>query len=519
MLLLISRSLGSAVLHISSPGLWRADSGQGFDAPSSNPFLASSMALMATLPETALEFSSESLPELLHVDSEILEQPWFLRPGAPCPAGAKGGSKNRITALGKSLCWRFFKESDRRTDRDLPLHHAYHPGQDTEVDAFIEWSGLDWDQLKQQSKNFLMQDRIAKPFDEVNTQELLTRMDLPSLVQAAHALFQSGFYCSTSKQGEIVFAFSPHFLAFSHSMQSSRHFNYEVNLYIGKLSVELMKHLAKKQKHVDELEAAFAGARRALKEEFHCLKIGSLRHMFDTDNRTSKLDRIVAGVDGSSILVDLTFKQKLAVTSIQNAFLSAFELCVYKLFIEKVYVLDRPVSSLAHATVDALMKGPKGKVLYYICGWIIRKMSQPKNLTTLINDYGPDPDGSIEEACVRWFESVSISSESVESAGVTDISSLVSEREVADGLVYCSLKFFVFMCKVEMFLGKRLNLDNLRFFGGQLLQNLEQQIFSSEEHLDAFQAILISSSAQVLTEVLLKPILHVSSPHSLQTSM
>ena len=126
---------------------------------------------------------------------------------------------------------------------------------------------------------------------------------------------------------------------------------------------------------------------------------------------------------------------------------------MYNLFTEKVFVLERPVSSLAHATVDALMKGPKGEVLYYIGGWIIRKMSQPQHLITLINNYGPDPDGSIEEACLRWFESVSISSESVVLEGVSVVSSLVKDREVADELVYCSLKFSFSCARSKCFWG------------------------------------------------------------------
>ncbi|KAJ1484125.1 hypothetical protein T484DRAFT_2537794 [Baffinella frigidus] len=386
---------------------------------------------MATEPEPALEFICENLPELFPVDGAIIQPPWFLRSGAPPPAGAQNAAGNRITSHGKSLCWRFFKESDRRADRDLPLHHSHTPGQDVELDAFLQWSGLEWDQLKLQSHNFHSCDRVAKEWNEVNTIDLLTRMKLPSLVQSAHESFQSGFYCTISKEGETVFAHAPHFLAFSKIMQSSRQFKYQVSLYIGKLGVELMKHLAKEQKHVDELEAAFASARRYLKAEFHSLKLGTLRHIFETDNRDnrlSSLDRIVAGA-GAPLNHVLTFKQRMSVQSIRDSFLAAFELCVYSIFTKTVFVLDRPVSSLAHATMNALLNGPKGKVLYYICGWIIRKMSQPTLMAALISKYGEDPDGSIEEACSQWLQSVSITREFAMSDSDADMAQISSHRK------------------------------------------------------------------------------------------
>ena len=63
-------------------------------------------------------------------------------------------------------------------------------------------------------------------------------------------------------------------------MEENRRFSIELNLFLGKLGVELMKYVAKKQADVNVLEERFSAAHMQLRVEFLDLSSGSLRHLF-----------------------------------------------------------------------------------------------------------------------------------------------------------------------------------------------------------------------------------------------
>ena len=470
---------------------------------------SSSMASQAdaSLPD----FSADNLTEL-RLDPSPPVGYWFLLGGEP-PPGIASDRSNRITGIGSSLCFKFFTDSNSYSDRVLPLSGAYTEFNDAEIDAFLKWSKLSWKQLVLQSQNFKLCHRVAKDFNQEKTRDLLTRMDLPSLVQKVHEHFQSSALCSNDTLPSMHA-----WMRFAKEIAGNRRFNIELNSYLGRLGVELMKFVAKKQKDVNLLEDKFAEARGALSEEFLLLSSssGRLRHLFESDGMNSLLDRAVSGRPRGQ--VSLTPTEIRCVKKIRISFLSNFELSVTKVFAERIYMLDRPVEHVIQ--IDQITRGPKSQVLYYVCGYLIQKLRAMVGL--IVRDL-LDPDGDKAKFCSDYFihnmlarnanGTVSID------ADLSSVSSLLRNRELGGGLIYVTRPFFNFICSVEIFLGQRLSIDNLYFYGGTLMKRLEHQLLSGDILDTVFEATFPGADDErpagaptELYQVLKTAIVHVCSP-------
>ena len=274
------------------------------------------------------DFNEDSLPELRREPNPPVPF-WFQQQLEP-PPGIMSDKHSRITYAGSSLCFKFFKDSHYYSRRILPLGGAYTKFADPEIDAFLDWTKLSWAQLVLQSKNFKLNDRVAKDFSVEKTRDLLLRMKLTELVQLSHAHFQSEPLCSNDDFPNMLC-----WKRFAKEMEENRRFNIELKFLLGKLGVELQKYVAKKQGDVNALEERFSAAHMQLRVEFLDLSSGSLRHLFESDGMNSLLDRAVTGRPRGQ--VPLTPMELNTVKKIKRGFLGSFEISVYKVFAERLY--------------------------------------------------------------------------------------------------------------------------------------------------------------------------------------
>ena len=328
---------------------------------------------------------------------------------------------------------------------------------------------------------------------------------MSELVQMAHDHFQSEPLCTNESLPNMLF-----WKRFSKAMEENRRFNIELNLLLGKLGVELMKCVAKRQADVNVLEERFSAARMQLRVEFLDLSPGSLRHLFESDGMNTLLDRAVTGRPRGQVL--LTSMELNTVKKIKRAFLSNFEVSVYKVFAERLYMLDRPVAHVI--SVDQIRTGPKSKVLYYVCGWLFQKLRA--QIHSMLKGMA-DGDGANAKFCAEYFlhNMLARSSDGSVSmdADLSSVSSLVIDRELGGGLIYVTKPFFDFICSVEIFLGQRLSMNNLHFYGAALMKRLEHQLLSGDILYRDFAATFPDGAhSSDLFKVLLTVIVHVSAP-------
>ena len=142
-------------------------------------------------------------------------------------------------------------------------------------------------------------------------------------------------------------------------------------------------------------------------------------------------------------------------------------------------MLDRPVSHVA--AVDQIRTGPKSKVLYYVCGWLIQKLRA--QIHSMLKGMA-DADGANAKFCAEYFLHNMLTRTSDGSVSMdpdlSSVSSLVIDRELYGGLIYVTKPFFDLICSVEIFLGQRLSMDNLHFFGPSLMKRLENQLLAGD---------------------------------------
>ena len=387
---------------------------------------------------------------------------WFHGESSPDGHPIKVPGPGIISGYGIEVCLKFFELSEA-TKHTLPLKGEYAFGKDTEVDAFLAWSKYEWSQLKRQSVKYYATARNRKDWDPEKTLTLQARIkgqaDLP-LLCLQH--FLSTNVCQDS------YRISVFWKCFALHVGGRKDFQLIVLDYFDKLCTVLMKNLAADGTKVKAMEAAFSERHMEARSRFIR---GALHYPLKNYFQEDKWLQIMK--DGGAPHVFSDSSVLYASETVPGCFLEKFERSIFKVFSERVFLLDRPTVNLA--TYWSISEGRHGNVLYYVSGWLLRAIQ--KRFSELLRSESQDEDTEgLSGALDAW--SLHCSFRTAPGSDFPCPVKLLEERNTGGGLLYVTEPFFALACEIELFLGRRLTFDNLRFFGGDLMVKLHRQLLS-----------------------------------------
>ena len=390
--------------------------------------------------------------------------------------GAGRASQRVINQVGKNDCRRFLDSFIPRHDQlKLPFTAKHTHGNNTELDSFLSWSGLSWDQLKHQSAQWKTFSRVLKPFDPKKYKHLLLRLHLETLVQGAW----DRMLVSVPAQQKIA---GPAVVASINWLRGRRQLNNILEKHLANLGECFMMCLTDDPKRVDDAELEYT--------ESHV----NYCNIFIRDPEV--LRYFSATFLGSFFPGD-----EWGLENVAGSLPGYLDDCIFKEFNERVFNLDRP--DILTELIQPVSMGRSGRVVAYVSGWLVHRAFKRFRLN--LAEQCADPDDALQSFS-SWHSLNKVDPVTCRDSCVPV--SLLRQR-CRGHSTFPSFLFFEFCCVVETYLVKRLSIENMRFLGGLLMVRMRKELGVCEEVRDAFKATLPSDAhSSDLMSILFPDLIH-----------
>lgn len=265
----------------------------------------------------------------------------------PWEDGAARASRKVINQVGKNDCRRFL-DSIFSLNQQLKLPftgRAITKGHNPELDAFLVWSGVSWDQLKYQSAQWKNFGRVLRPFDPKKFRNLLLRLDLETLVQAAWDRMLLSVPCKEEIGG-------PTHIAAVTWLRGRRTLNKLLEKHLARLGECFHMCLTDDPRKVDDAELQYAESHNNFCAEF--IRDPDVTKFF------------------SVIFLEHIYKDDEFGLEVARGSLPAYlDDCIFKEFNERVFNLDRP--DVLTDLIQPVSEGRSGRVVAYCAGWLLHR--------------------------------------------------------------------------------------------------------------------------------------------------